>query len=181
MNQQPTTLKNGMVIGMRWMIRRDMAEVVEIEKGSFESKPWETETFQKHLGKTSVIGMVVEEEKTGKVLGFVVYQLYAKRVHILNLAVDQWLRRLGVGRVMVEKLIAKLSGSHRRSRITVEVEEEWLGAQLLFRECGFGVERVERDGERLKIRMEYRLPKAELDPEEFKPQNRLAHLFAQGE
>jgi ribosomal-protein-alanine N-acetyltransferase len=44
---------------------------------------------------------------------------------------------------MVAKLISKLS-SHRRTRITLEVRETNLGAQLFFRSQGFRAVRVLR-------------------------------------
>jgi len=45
-------------------------------------------------------------------------------------------RRLGVGTQMIAKLIGKLS-VQRRSRITLEIRETNLPAQLFFRENGF--------------------------------------------
>ena len=52
-------------------------------------------------------------------------------------------RRHGVGAQMVAKLISKLS-SHRRTRITLEVRETNLYAQLFFRAQGFRAVRVLR-------------------------------------
>ena len=52
-------------------------------------------------------------------------------------------RRAGVGAQMVAKLISKLS-SHRRTRITLEVRETNLAAQLFFRSQLFRAVRVLR-------------------------------------
>src|SRR5262249_23713338 len=60
-----------------------------------------------------------------------------------NFAVHPSYRRHGVGAQMVAKLISKLS-SHRRTRITLEVRETNLSAQLFFRAQGFKAVRVLR-------------------------------------
>ena len=46
------------------------------------------------------------------------------------------MRRREVGRQMIEKLVGKLS-SQRRTRITLEVRETNLAAQLFFKSAGF--------------------------------------------
>ncbi len=120
-------------VHIRWMIRRDMAEVLQIERESFEF-PWIDEDFIRCLRQRNCIGMVAEHE--GRVVGFMIYELHRTRVHVLNFAVSGVCQRLGVGSQMVAKLIAKLS-AQRRSRIVLEVRETNVGAQLFFRENGF--------------------------------------------
>jgi [ribosomal protein S18]-alanine N-acetyltransferase len=120
-------------VHIRWMIRRDMAEVLEIERGAFEF-PWFEEEFIRCLRQRNCIGMVAEHGE--RVVGFMIYELHKSRVHVLNFAVARDYRRRGVGSQMVAKLIAKLS-SQRRSRIVLEVRETNLAAQLFFRENGF--------------------------------------------
>jgi [ribosomal protein S18]-alanine N-acetyltransferase len=120
-------------VHIRWMIRRDMPEVLDIEAESFEF-PWLAEDFIRSLRQRNCIGMVAEHED--RVVGFMVYELHKARIHVLNFAVaDKW-RRSGVGSQMLAKLIAKLS-MQRRSRILLEVRETNLAAQLFFRENGF--------------------------------------------
>lgn len=121
-------------VNIRWMIRRDMPEVLSIERESFEF-PWFEEDFIRCLRQRDCIGMVAEHGE--KVLGFVIYELHKTRLHILNLAVirERWLE--GVGRQMIDKLIGKCS-PQRRTRITCEVRETNLPAQLFFQHCGFG-------------------------------------------
>ncbi len=85
--------------------------------------------------------MVAEQGEN--VVGFMIYELHKNKLHILNFAVHPGYRRLGVGMQMVAKLISKLS-SHRRTRITLEVRETNLTAQLFFRTQGFKAVRVLR-------------------------------------
>ena len=134
------TEKDQVRVHIRWMIRRDMPEVLQTEQESFEFS-WSEEDFLRCLRQRNCIGMVAERGE--KVVGFMIYELHKAKLHILNFAVHPLCRRVGVGGQMVTKLISKLS-SHRRTRITLEVRETNLGAQLFFRAQGFRALRVLR-------------------------------------
>src|SRR5438128_5850046 len=134
------TDKEQMRVHIRWMIRRDMPEVLQIERESFEFS-WTEEDFLRCLRQRNCIGMVAEQGE--KVVGFMIYELHKAKLHILNFAVSPAYRRTGIGAQMVAKLISKLS-SHRRTRITLEVRETNLPAQLFFRAQGFKAMRVLR-------------------------------------
>ncbi len=133
--------KQDVCVHIRWMIRRDMMEVLEIENQSFEF-PWSEDDFIRCLRQRNCIGMVAEHDE--RVAGFMIYELHRNRLHILNFAVGPDFRRRGVGQQMVEKLIGKLS-SQRRNRILLEVRETNLDAQLFFRDLGFRAISVLRD------------------------------------
>lgn len=120
-------------VHIRWMIRRDMPEVMAIEQQGFEF-PWSEEEFVRCLRQRNCIGMVAEHED--RVVGFMIYELQKTRIHVLNFAVAADCRRSGVGSQMVAKLVAKLS-LQRRTRIVLEIRETNLAAQLFFRENGF--------------------------------------------
>jgi [ribosomal protein S18]-alanine N-acetyltransferase len=126
---------------IRWMIRRDMPEVLAIENLSFEF-PWSEEDFIRCLRQRNCIGMVSEHEE--RVVGFMIYELHRNRLHVLNFAVHPEMRRRHVGTRMVSKLIGKLS-PQRRDRIMLEVRETNLFAQLFFRQLGFRAISVLRD------------------------------------
>src|SRR3954469_24607477 len=119
-------------VHIRWMIRRDMAEVLEIERGAFEF-PWFEEEYIRCLRQRNCIGMVAEHGE--RVIGFMIYELHKTRLHLLNLAVAKQFRRRGTGEQMMAKLTGKLS-SQRRTRILLEVRETNLDAQLFFRQLG---------------------------------------------
>src|SRR5881392_849563 len=108
------TDKEQVRVHIRWMIRRDMPEVLQIETTSFEF-PWTEEDFLRCLRQRNCIGMVAEHGE--KVVGFMIYELHKNKLHILNFAAHAEWRRSGVGQQMVAKLVSKLS-SHRRTRIT---------------------------------------------------------------
>jgi len=128
-------------VHIRWMIRRDMAEVLAIEAHSFEF-PWSEDDFIRCLRQRNCIGMVAERDE--RVVGFMIYELHRNRLHILNFAVHPDFRRSGVGYQMANKLVGKLS-PQRRSRILLEVRETNLDAQLFFRDLGFRAISVLRD------------------------------------
>ena len=126
---------------IRWMIRRDMSEVLDTENTAFEF-PWSEEDFIRCLRQRNCIGMVAEHDE--QVVGFMIYELHKTRLHILNFAVAEDFRRRGVGTQMAAKLIGKLSPG-RRTRIVLEVRETNLAAQLFFRDAGFRAVSVLRD------------------------------------
>lgn len=128
-------------VHIRWMIRRDMPEVLEIEQHSFEF-PWSEDDFIRCLRQRNCIGMVAEHNE--RVVGFMIYELHKNQLHVLNFAVAREYRRRGAGAQMVEKLVGKLS-HQRRNRILLEVRETNLTAQLFFKELGFRAITVLRD------------------------------------
>ena len=133
--------KQEICVHIRWMIRRDMAEVLAVENHSFEF-PWTEDDFIRCLRQRNCIGMVAEYDE--QVVGFMIYELHKNRLHILNFSVHEGFRRRGVGRQMVDKLFGKLS-QQRRNHILLEVRETNLAAQLFFRNMGFRAIRVLRD------------------------------------
>ena len=120
-------------VHIRWMIRRDMKEVLQIETDSFEY-PWTEDDFVRCLRQRNCIGMVAEFDD--QVVGFMIYELHQERLHILNFSVAKEFHRCSVGTSMVQKLVSKLS-PQRRNRIMLEVRETNLPAQLFFREMDF--------------------------------------------
>lgn len=58
-------------VQIRWMIRRDMPEVIDIEQGAFQF-PWTEEDFLNSLKQRNCIGMVAEVRD--RIVGFMVYE-----------------------------------------------------------------------------------------------------------
>ena len=134
-------MTNDSGIHVRWMIRRDMPEVLEIEQQAFEF-PWSDEDFTRCLRQRNCIGMVAEIADS--VVAFMIYELHRTRLHVLNFAAARSHRRLGIGTLMMEKLISKLS-PERRCQIVLEVRETNLPAQLFFRSLNFRATSVLKD------------------------------------
>ena len=141
MNELKTRNEPLINVHIRWMIRRDMAEVLDIEQASFEF-PWLEEDFLRCLRQRNCIGMVAEYDE--RVVGFMVYELHKDHLHVLNFTVNPDSQYQGVGRQMVEKLFGKLS-KEGRNRVSLEIRETNLVAQLFFQNLGFVATDVLRD------------------------------------
>lgn len=128
-------------VHIRWMIRRDMPEVLQIEEQSFEF-PWPEEDFIRCLRQRNCIGMVAEIGE--KIVGYTIYELHRNRLEILNLAVHGEHRRSGVGSSMIAKLYGKLS-PQRRTRIVAAVCERNEIAHYWLKACGFTAVVILRD------------------------------------
>jgi ribosomal-protein-alanine N-acetyltransferase len=134
-----------MELNIRWLIRRDMPAVLEIERLVFEF-PWTDDDFMSVLKQRNCIGMVADTGSLavpGDIAGSMIYELHKNRLVLLNFAVAPRFQRKGVGRAMVEKLIDKLS-QQRRQELLLEIRERNLDAQFFFREMGFKAIRVIR-------------------------------------
>lgn len=166
--------KQELKVHIRWMIRRDMPEVLEIETEGFEF-PWYEEDFIRCLQQRNCIGMVAEHED--RVIGFMIYELHKERLHILNFAVKSSFRRRGVGSQMIGKLKGKLS-QQRRTLVSLEVRETNLEAQLFFRTQGFRAVSVLRsfydDTPEDAYLMQYNYADGEMPA--FAPVNRITRL-----
>jgi [ribosomal protein S18]-alanine N-acetyltransferase len=133
-NEPPTIATH-----IRWIVTKDLPEVLAIEQASFDD-PWSEEMFKTFLRQQFAIGMVAEI--AGSVHGFMLYELHKEHYHLVSLAVQTKCRRLGIGKQMVDKLKAKLS-THRRPKLSLQVQERNLPAQLFFRSQGFLATHIE--------------------------------------
>ena len=125
----------------RWLIRRDMPEVLEIERACFEYV-WTEENFIYHSRQRNCIGMLAEHNH--EILGFMIYELHKMKLRIINFAVAPSEQRQGIGNQMIRRLVEKLS-QQRRKEIVLEVRESNLSAQMFFKERGFRAVRVLRN------------------------------------
>jgi len=170
-------IKDRLRVHIRWMIRRDMAEVLEIERTSFEHA-WTEDDFLRCLRQRNCIGMVAEHDD--RVVGFMIYELHKSKLHVLNFAADPASRRLGIGTQMAMKLVGKLS-SHRRTKITLAVRESNLPAQQFFRSQAFTATKVlrsyyEDSGEDAYL-MNFRLDDNLVEDEDEDAPNRVAAQY----
>ena len=118
---------------IRWLIRRDMEGVLEIEQLGFDD-PWMKSDFVACVRQRNFRRMVIEDGRD--VLGFMIYELHQSRITLLNLAVHPCCRRRGLGKQMIEQLKEKLTTQRRRELRTV-VQEKNLDGHLFFHAMGF--------------------------------------------
>lgn len=125
--------KQKLQVSIRWMIRRDMPIVLDIEKQCFQF-PWFEDDFIRCLRQSNNIAQVAEID--GVVVGFVIYELHKHKLHIVNFAVHEDCRYRGIGTALINKLKDKLHHDRRR-RLVLEIRESNLDAQLFFKHMGF--------------------------------------------
>ena len=128
---------------IRWMLRRDMREVLKIENESFEF-PWSERDFIGCLRQRNVIGMVATGPNDDElIVGFRIYAMHKFYLELLNLCVARDVRRRGVGSQMIDELIGKLT--KRRPRLWFNLWELNVEGQRFLSAKGFRAVRVLRD------------------------------------
>lgn len=163
-------LNTSLDVQIRWLIRRDMPEVLDIEQESFEFA-WTEEDFLCCLRQRNCIGMVAEHNH--RIVGFMIYELHRDKLQILNFAVGSSYRRRSVGQQMVLRLVDRLS-QQRRKEICLEVRERNLPAQQFFKSQEFKAVDVLR-GHYDDTSEDAYLMRYSLDAEDaFGPTNRIA-------
>ena len=127
-------------VHIRWMISRDMPQVLAIEVSRFANPLTERE-FSALLHEQQIIAMVAERGE--EIVGFMIYRLCSGRLVLLQIAVREDLILNGIGTQMVKKLRAKLSAG-RRTHVDIDIRETNLGGQLFLASCGFKAMKIDR-------------------------------------
>lgn len=138
MNKTPTTIETK--LELRWMIRKDMGDVLKLESACY-SDPWTEWELIQRLRQKQTIGMVAEAGC--EIVGYMVYDLCEEHIELVNFTVSPSYRRRRVGSLMLEKLVGKLT--QKRPFIKLLVSERNLPAQLFFKRRGFRAIRVLRN------------------------------------
>ena len=134
------------MICIRWMLTKDLDTVTSIETKSNEYYISRDDMI-KLLRKRSVVAMVAvegENEDTGEITGFMIYELMNRRIQLLDIAVHTKYRRKGIGTGLIEKLKEKLSHK-RRTKISTEVRESNLELLLFLKRQNFRAVEVIRN------------------------------------
>lgn len=118
---------------VRWMIRRDIPEVVRLQR-TWHPEPWGEEEYLAAMRHRSTIAYVAEVGE--RIAGVLVYRLHERSLSIHRLSVGTEFHGQNIGANLVLKLIRTLS-ARRRTRIRADVGERDLQSQLFFRAMGF--------------------------------------------
>ena len=118
------------------MLAEDLPEVMEIERRSFP-QPWTPGLFLHELkvpfSRTTLLRAC---NGTRATLGYICRWLVGDEVHVLNIAVHPEYRGQGLGRRLVESVIAEADQAGARL-VTLEVRRENAEARGLYRKLGF--------------------------------------------
>lgn len=122
---------------VRWMIRRDLAEVLTLDATTGEQ--WGEATLLEHLRRRTIISMVSEQNEA--VTGFMVYELCPDHLEVLRLVGESQAVLAG----LLRKLRSKLS-THRRHYFTCPALETNTFLMRALFDAGGAVTGVERGG-----------------------------------
>jgi ribosomal-protein-alanine N-acetyltransferase len=146
----PTPLKFGdpgrpTRIGIRDASSADLAQIVEIERLSFDN-PWSRDSFQRELSlpfSRTTVAVTTNSAKEA-ILGYLCRWLVADECHILNVAVRPPARRSGIGVRLMEYAISEAKREKARF-VTLEVRRSNLAARSLYRKLSFEERRLRKN------------------------------------
>lgn len=123
---------------IRWLIRRDMPEVLDIDRRVSPSNDrWCEEDWLCRLRQRNCIGMVAEVDY--RIVGVMCYELHRAELKLLRILVHPEDQRCGHGRALIDRMKEKLQ-QQRRHKLSMIVREDNLPAQLFLKACGFSCE-----------------------------------------
>jgi len=115
----------------------ELAAVLEIEEASFVN-PTTKEWYESELQRPDVCFIYVIRPPGGPIAGFCAFWRVVDLIHIDNLAIRPELRRQGIGRVLLERVLdeAERLGA---PNATLEVRRSNTAARHLYERAGFAV------------------------------------------
>jgi ribosomal-protein-alanine N-acetyltransferase len=124
-------------LGFRRMRVADLPGVLAIERGSF-SRPWSEASFRRELALAwSTIEVALEEGIAGhRVVGYACSWRVSDEVHLMNVAVHPGRRRRGIGRRLVDRVLAG-AAEEGATAVVLEVRSGNAGARRLYARVGF--------------------------------------------
>jgi ribosomal-protein-alanine N-acetyltransferase len=127
------------------MRKEDIDQILAIEQASF-TMPWSRNLFLSEFRSrnVSLLMVALREAPVRSVCAYIVCWIVADEMHILNLAVQQDMRRQGIARKLV---MAALKRAHERGakRAFLEVRASNGAARRLYGSIGFSGTSVRRD------------------------------------
>jgi ribosomal-protein-alanine N-acetyltransferase len=127
---------------IRWMVRKDMDQVVQIERLCFGQHAWTTEDFFDALRNRRVISHVATlAGESDRVIGYAIKLLRPKRIELWNIAVHPEWQRSGIGTLLLHH-VARGVGDHGRTELTAQVRDGNLPGQLFLKHNGLVCESI---------------------------------------
>ncbi|MFQ6084054.1 MAG: ribosomal protein S18-alanine N-acetyltransferase [Candidatus Aminicenantia bacterium] len=121
---------------LRNMIEYDLSRVLEIEELSF-SNPWSRMAFIGEICSSPISNpLVIEEKKSKKIIGYIIYWRIMQEAHINNIALHPEFRRKGIGESVLKFILNKIKKEGARM-VTLEVRPSNKAAISLYQKLGF--------------------------------------------
>jgi ribosomal-protein-alanine N-acetyltransferase len=123
-----------------YMRPEDLDEIVSIENVSFPS-PWPRRIFEREIEALNPYKRVIRI--SGIVIAYIVTWTIHDEVHILNIAVHQDFRKIGLGEMLLRDCIS-LSKETGLKYAILEVRTSNIGAIKLYEKIGFRTMRLRK-------------------------------------
>ena len=117
---------------IRRLAYADLPQVIAIERRAFPT-PWSFAMFVLELSKAS--GICLAALRGGRVVGYLVCSRYDRVWHLMNIAVDDRLRRRGTASALLTCLFAEADAEG--ARYTLEVRTSNADAIAMYERFGF--------------------------------------------
>jgi len=121
----------------------DLAEVAALQRRSF-THGWGAEAIQWELENTNVARIYVARTAAGDLVAYCACWIVFDELHINSLAVDERVRRQGVARRLLDKVVRDAIAEGARMA-TLEVRQSNAAARALYEGLGFRIEGVRRN------------------------------------
>jgi ribosomal-protein-alanine N-acetyltransferase len=117
---------------IRRLTYADLPQVIAIERRAFPT-PWSLAMFVLEFSKPSGICLVALDE--GRIVGYLICSRYDVVWHVMNIAVDDRLRRMGIATALLEALFEQ--ADQPGEQYTLEVRQSNAAAIALYERFGF--------------------------------------------
>jgi ribosomal-protein-alanine N-acetyltransferase len=117
---------------IRRLTYADLPQVIAIERRAFPT-PWSLAMFVLELSKPS--GICMAAVRDGRIVGYLICSRYDTVWHVMNIAVDDGLRREGIASALLERLFEQ--ADRPGEQYTLEVRASNIAAMALYENFGF--------------------------------------------
>jgi ribosomal-protein-alanine N-acetyltransferase len=117
---------------IRRLTYADLPQVIAIERRAFPT-PWSLAMFVLELSKPS--GICLAATRGGRIVGYMICSRYDTVWHVMNVAVDDRLRRHGIATALLEELFEQ--ADRPGEQYTLEVRTSNAAAISLYESFGF--------------------------------------------
>lgn len=125
--------RGGVLISLDWMGLENLGDILKIEKRLFPS-PWNRWMFKAEIESERSFCLVARFKK--KIVGYGILNFFEGEAHVMNVAVVPVYQNLGIGSVLIARLI-ELAVPRGVRRLTLEVRPSNVSARRLYQKFGF--------------------------------------------